>query len=191
MKLSRRETFLLFVMGLLAIAGLMIAFIVIPMNNKIDTNKVKLAGLENQKIIIDATLPLEPILKVRREELYKEISADLNEIETPMNSAQFDRWMLPLTTLHETVVLGAEFTQPVAEAPDSTVSELYDPMYKIRSLILDYNKEAIPTSEIPISSSQLLHSRFSYRILTDYLQFRHITRDISSWNTTIYLNEAA
>lgn len=191
MKLSRREAFLLFVMGLLAIGGLMIAFIVLPLNNKIDSNKVKLSGLESQKTIIDATLPLEPILKVRKEELYKEVSDELNKIETPMNAAQFDRWMLPLTTLHETVVLGAEFTQPVAESPDSTVSELYDPMYKIRSLILDYNKEAMPVSDIPISSSQLLHSRFSYRIITDYLQFRHITRDISTWDTTIYLNEAS
>jgi hypothetical protein len=190
MKLSRRETFLLFVMGLIAIAGLMIAFIVLPLNNKIDANKVKLSGLESQKTVIDATLPLEPILKVRREELLNEVSAELNKIETPMNAAQFDRWMLPLTTLHETIVIGAQFTQPVVESPDSTVSELYDPMYKIRSLILDYNKEAMPVSGIPVTTSQLLHSRFSYRIQTDYLQFRHITRDISSWDTTIYLNEA-
>jgi hypothetical protein len=34
MKLSRREAFLLFVMVLLAIGGLMIAFIVLPLNNK-------------------------------------------------------------------------------------------------------------------------------------------------------------
>jgi hypothetical protein len=34
-----------------------------PLNNKIDANKVKLSGLESQKTIIDATLPLEPILK--------------------------------------------------------------------------------------------------------------------------------
>lgn len=190
MKLSRRETFLLFIMGLLAIGGLMIAFIVMPLSNKIDANKVKLSGLEAQKSIIDATLPLEPILKVRREELLNEVSTELNKIETPMNAAQFDRWMLPLTTLHETIVIGAQFTQPVVESPDSTVSELYDPMYKIRSLILDYNKEAMPVSGIPVTTSQLLHSRFSYRIQTDYLQFRHITRDISSWDTTIYLNEA-
>lgn len=190
MKLSRREAFLLFVMGLLAVGGLMIAFVVLPLNNKIDANKVRLSGLEAQKTIVDATLPLEPILKVRREELYKEVGDELNKIETPMNAAQFDRWMLPLTTLHETIVIGAMFTQPVVESPESTVSEMYDPMYKIRSLILDYNKEALPTSDIPVSTAQLLHSRFSYRVQTDYLQFRHITRDISSWNTTVYLNEA-
>jgi hypothetical protein len=190
MKLSRREIFLLFFMGLIAITGLMFAFVIMPLNNKLDSNKVKLTGLESQKTIIDATLPLEPILKVRREELLVEVSNELNKIETPMNAAQFDRWMLPLTTLHETIVIGAQFTQPVVESPDSTVSELYDPMYKIRSLILDYNKEAMPVSGIPATTSQLLHSRFSYRIQTDYLQFRHITRDISSWDTTIYLNEA-
>jgi hypothetical protein len=190
MKLSRREAFLIFVMGLIALAGLMIAFIILPLTNKLDANKVKLAGLESQKVIVDATLPLEPILRVRREELLKEVSSILNKIETPMNAAQFDRWMLPTSTLHETIVVGASFTQPVVESPDSTISELYDPMYKIRSLILDYNKEAVAASEIPVTTSQLLHSRFSYRLQTDYLQFRHITRDISSWDTTIYLNEA-
>jgi hypothetical protein len=191
MKLSRREAFLLFAMGLIAVVGLMIAFIVTPLNNQINANKIKLSGLENQKVVIDATLPLEPILKIRRDELYKEVSDILNKIETPMNAAQFDRWMLPLTTIHETIVIGAQFTQPVVESPVSTVSELYDPMYKIRSLILDYNKEAMPTSGIPVTTSQLLHSRFSYRVKTDYLQFRHITRDISTWNTTVYLNEAS
>jgi hypothetical protein len=190
MKLSRREAFLLFVMGLIAIGGLMYAFIVSPLNNKIDANKIKLSGLESQKTVIDATLPLEPILKVKREELYLEVSAELNKIETPMTAAQFDRWMLPLTTLHETIVIGATFTQAQVESPESTVSELYDPMYKIRTLILDYNAEALPVSGIPVTTSQLLHSRFTYRIQTDYLQFRHITRDISSWNTTVYLNEA-
>jgi hypothetical protein len=190
MKLSRREAFLLFVMGLIAIGGLMYAFVVTPLNNKLDANKIKLSGLESQKAVIDATLPLEPILKVKREELYLEVSAELNKIETPMNAAQFDRWMLPLTTLHETIVIGATFTQAQVESPESTVSELYDPMYKIRTLILDYNAEALPVSGIPVTTSQLLHSRFTYRIQTDYLQFRHITRDISSWNTTVYLNEA-
>ncbi len=191
MKLSRREAFLLFVMGLIAVGGLMIAFIVLPLNNRIDANKIRLSGLETQKMIVDATLPLEPILKVRREELYKEVGAELNKIETPMNAAQFDRWMLPLTTLHETIVIGAQFTQPVISSPESTVSELYDPMYKIRSLILDYNKEALSAPGIPTTTSQLLHSRFSYRVKTDYTQFRHITRDISTWNTTVYLNEAS
>jgi hypothetical protein len=190
MKLSRREAFLLFVMGLIAVGGLMYAFIVSPLNNKIDANKIKLSGLESQKAVIDATLPLEPILKVKREELYLEVSSELNKIETPMSAAQFDRWMLPLTTLHETIVIGATFTQAQVESPESTVSELYDPMYKIRTLILDYNAEALPVSGIPVTTSQLLHSRFTYRIQTDYLQFRHITRDISSWNTTVYLNEA-
>jgi hypothetical protein len=190
MKLSRREAFLLFVMGLIAVGGLMYAFIVSPLNSKIDANKIKLSGLESQKAVIDATLPLEPILKVKREELYLEVSSELNKIETPMSAAQFDRWMLPLTTLHETIVIGATFTQAQVESPESTVSELYDPMYKIRTLILDYNAEALPVSGIPVTTSQLLHSRFTYRIQTDYLQFRHITRDISSWNTTVYLNEA-
>ncbi len=190
MKLSRREAFLLFVLGLMAIGGLMFAFVIIPLNNKIDANKVKLSGLESQKTIIDATLPLEPILKVRREELFQEVGAELNKIETPMNAAQFDRWMLPVTTLHETIVVGSSFTQPTIVSPDSTVTELFDPMYKIRSLILEYNNESAPVSGIPITTSQLLHSRFTYRLKTDYLQFRHITRDISSWDTTVYLNEA-
>jgi hypothetical protein len=49
MNISRREAFLLFVMGLLAIGGLMIAFIILPLNNRIEANKIKLSGLESQK----------------------------------------------------------------------------------------------------------------------------------------------
>jgi hypothetical protein len=77
-----------------------------------------LSSLESQKTDCRCYIYLlEPILKVRREELLSEVSEELNKIETPMNAAQFDRWMLPLTTLHETIVIGAEFTQPVGRIP--------------------------------------------------------------------------
>ncbi|PKM63627.1 MAG: hypothetical protein CVU96_06925 [Firmicutes bacterium HGW-Firmicutes-20] len=190
MNISRREAFLLFAMGLIAIVGLMIAFIIIPLNNEIEANKVELSGLESRKTIVDATLPLEPILKVRRAELLKDVSNELNKIETPMSTAQFDRWMLPLTTIPGTIVTGVVFEQPKVLSPSSTVSELYDPMYKIRELILQYNAEKPSLSGIPITSSQLLHSRSIYRIKLNYEQFNRITREISSWDTTIYLNEA-
>lgn len=190
MSISRREAFLLFVMGLIAIVGLMIAFVILPLNNKINENKVKLSGLETQKTIVDATLPLEPILKLRREELLKDVSSELNKIETPINAAQFDRWMLPLTTIQGTIVSGVVFEQPKILSPSSTVSELYDPIYKIRELILEYNAEVQPASGIPVTTSQLLHSRSIYRIKTDYEQFSRIASEISSWDTTIYLNEA-
>lgn len=191
MSISRREAFLLFAMGLIAIAGLMIAFIILPLNSRIEANKIKLSGLESQKTIVDATLPLEPILKLRRAELFKDVSNELNRIETPINSAQFDRWMLPLTTMPGTIVNGVVFEQPKVLSPNSTVLPLYDPIYKIRELIIQFNAEAPVLSGIPTTTSELLHSRSVYRIKADYAQFNRITREISSWDTTIYLNEAS
>lgn len=190
MSISRREAFLLFVLILLATAGLIIAFIILPLSNEIESNKIRLSGLESQKTVIDATLPLEPILKLRRSELLNEVSSKLNKIETPMNTAQFDRWMLPLTTIPGTIVTGVVFEQPTVLSPNSTVSELYDPMYNIRELIQQYNASTPSLSEIPVTSSQLLFARSIYRIEADYEQFSRITREISSWDTTIYLNEA-
>lgn len=190
MKVSRREAFLIFVMGLVAIVGVMVAFVILPLNRKVDANKIKLSNLESQKTIVDTTLLLEPILRVRREELLKDVSNDLNKIETPMNAAQFDRWLLPLTTMAETIVMEVSFEQASVEAPATTLSELYDPMYKIRSLILEYNAEAPVVSEIPSTSSELLFSRSIYRISMSYEQFYRIATEISKWNTTVYLNEA-
>lgn len=191
MKLSRREAFLLFVMGLVAIVGLMIAFVIIPLNNKIDANKIVLSGLESRKAVIDATLPLEPILRVRREETLKLVSDELNKIETPINAAQFDRWMLPLLTMEDIVVLSAEFTQSSVATPDSTVSYLYDPLYKIRTLILEYNKESSSQSDIPQTSSQIMLATYTYRFETDYEKFNFITSQITSWDTTVYIKEAS
>jgi hypothetical protein len=191
MNISRREAFLLFAMATIAIGGLMIAFIILPLNSKIEANKIKLSGLESQKAIVDATLPLEPILKIRRAELLKDVSNELNKIETPMNAAQFDRWMLPLTTIPGTTVTSVVFEQPKVLPPNSTVTELYDPMYKIRELILQYNASVPTLSGIPVTTSQLLFSRSIYLIKANYEQFNRITREISSWDTTIYLNAAS
>jgi hypothetical protein len=190
MKVTRREAFLLFVMGLFAIAGVMIAFVILPLNNKIDANKIILSGLESQKTIVDATLPLEPILKLRRQELLKDVSNELNKIETPMSAAQFDRWMLPLISVQRVIVIEATFEQTSIETPNAIVSEQFDPLYKIRNLILEFNAQAPPVSDIPVTISQLLHSRSIYRLETDFELFNRITREISSWNTSIFLNEA-
>jgi hypothetical protein len=190
MKVTRREAFLLFVMGLFAIAGVMIAFVILPLNSRVDANKIILSGLESQKTIVDATLQLEPILKLRRQELLKDVSNELNKIETPMSTAQFDRWMLPLISVQRVIVIEATFEQTSIETPNSTVSEQFDPLYKIRNLILEYNAQAPPASDIPATTSQLLHSRSIYRIQTDFELFNRITREISSWNTSIFLNEA-
>lgn len=190
MKVTRREAFLLFVMGLIAIIGVMIAFVILPLTNKVDANKIVLTGLENQKALVDATLPLEPILKLRRQELLQNVSNELNRIETPMSAAQFDRWMLPLITTEQVIVIEATFEQTSIDTPDSKVTEAYDPLYKIRNLILEYNAQAAPFSDIPATTSQLLLSRTIYRLETSFDIFNRITREISLWDTSIYLNEA-
>ncbi|MHC1735607.1 MAG: hypothetical protein AB9921_08075 [Erysipelotrichaceae bacterium] len=191
MKLSKREQFLLFIMGLLAISIFFFALIFLPMSSKIDALKAEKSTLEQEKTIIDATLPTAPGLKKQLETKDIEVNAELAKIESPLLSAEFERWILPLTTKYDMRVLGATFSEPVVSMPTSMVTLVFEPIYGLRTMIDDYVGNEVPIDSAAGTESELLKSHYTYSLLTNYTRFKQMIDDIAEWDTTFFITEAS
>ena len=57
MTMTKREKFLVFLMILVGVVVFMITIVILPMQNKINELELQKIDLENQKLVIDTTLP--------------------------------------------------------------------------------------------------------------------------------------
>ncbi|MDD2592641.1 MAG: type II secretion system protein GspM, partial [Erysipelotrichaceae bacterium] len=96
--ISKRETFLLFIMGMIAIVGILYMLVIKPLMAEIAENRQILSDAESKQTMIMATLPNIDSLRNKLDKRFEEVSTALNEIEQPINEAEFERWVLPLTT---------------------------------------------------------------------------------------------
>ena len=85
-------------MVLVGIVVLMATLVILPLQNSINELDLQKIDLENQKLVIDTTLPQLPRLRLSQEEKLIVANDELSLIESPISAAEFERWMLPLTT---------------------------------------------------------------------------------------------
>lgn len=128
MRVSKREAFLLFILALVGIVGMMLAFIILPLMNEVNANKLVLEDLNNQKLIIDTSIPNEANLKKQLETRLVEVSDLLHTFESPINEAQFERWVLPLTTKYNMKVLETNFTDVELTTPLALINLFISPL---------------------------------------------------------------
>jgi hypothetical protein len=190
MTLSKREQLLLFIMALLAVSIFFIAVFLLPMNGRISTLKNEKATLVSEKSIIDSTIPLAPGLRTQQDAKVVEVNAELAKIESPILAAEFERWILPLTSKYDMRVLGATFSEPALSTPSGNIVLVNQPIYGLRTMIEDYTGETTPLDSTPTSQSTLLKSTFTYSFQTNYSRFQSMLDDIAAWNTTFFVTDA-
>lgn len=191
MRVSKREAFLLFILAFVGIGGMMIAFLILPLMNEVDANKAMLSELEARKLVIDTTLPNEANLKKQLDDKLLEVSSVLQAFESPINEAQFEYWVLPLTTKYNMRVLNTDFVEVSATSPvaiDTVPGEVY---YPIRDLVERYQEVANEEELIPESSSLLALSQHTYEVKTTYARYVYFLDEVSKWNTSIIITNSS
>jgi hypothetical protein len=190
MTMTKREQFLIFIMGFLAIVIFFTTLFLLPMNGRISALKVEKASAESKKATIDATLPLAPGLRSQQIIKAAEVNAQLALIESPLLASQFERWILPLTSKYDMRVLSASFTEPVISTPKGMVVLVNGPDYGLKTMIEKYTGEITVVDTTPESKSTLLKSTYSYSLQTNYARYLSILDEIAAWNTTFYVTDA-
>lgn len=190
MKVSKREALLLFILAFIGIVGLMTAFVILPMMKTISDNEFVLADLETKKLVVDTQIPnlanYEKNLSIRLEE----VSDALHYVEAPLNEAEFEQWILPLTTKYNMKILETNFIEPsivVPTALDTIPTEQY---YEIRTLVEEYNQINPEETNLPVTEAMLLVSSHEYILETTYARYVYLLDEVSKWDTTIYLNSS-
>lgn len=190
MTMTKREKFLLFLMALIAVVVLMVTMVILPLQNRINELDVQKIDLENQKLIIDTTLPQLPALRTAQETKLKDANNELAKIESPITAAEFERWMLPLTTKYDMQISEATMSDIVVTEPDGQVVLVNQPMYGLKTLIQGFSGEVELVDDAPISSSTLLKMTVDYNIVTNYTRFKSLLNQIRLWDTSFFVTEA-
>lgn len=188
MKVSRREALLLFILAFIGIAGLMIAFIIFPLLSKIEENKIVFSDLENQKFVIDTKIPNLKNFENKLEERLESVSSTLHFVETPLNEAEFEQWILPLTTKYNMKILETSFVEPGIVSPIALETIPTEQYYEIRTLVEEYNQINQEDIGLPVTESLLLLSTHEYTLETTYARYVYLLDEISKWDTTIYVS---
>jgi len=190
MTLTKREKFLLFIMAFTAIVMLLVSFVILPLMNQSSLLQVQKEDLENQKLVIDSTIPLLPALKAQQETKVEEINVELAKIESPIEAAEFERWMLPLTTKYDMQITDVTVSNTVVSEPSGNVVIYNEPTYGLKTLIQDFSGDIDEVDTIPVSASTLLKMTVDYNVITNYTRFKSLLSQISLWDTTVYVTDA-
>lgn len=188
--ISKRETFLLFIMGMIAIVGILYMLVIKPLMAEIAENRQILSDAESKQTMIMATLPNIDSLRNKLDKRFEEVSTALNEIEQPINEAEFERWVLPLTTKYNMRVLETDFVPPEVVAPLALTEfpDTYD--YKLKELVDSYHNKSADESALMTNDEGLLLSRHRYVVRTTYARYLYMLDDVSEWDTSIYISNS-
>lgn len=190
MTMTKREKFLIFLMVLVAIVVMMITFVILPLQNKIDELDLQKIELENQKLVIDTTLPQLPSLRASQDLKLKEANDELAKIESPITAAEFERWMLPLTTKYDMRVTEVAISSIVVAEPNGQVVLVNEPLYGLKTLIQGFSGEIEEVDVAPASTSTLLKMTVDYNVVTNYTRFKSLLTQIRAWDTSFFVTEA-
>jgi len=191
MKVSKREAFLLFVLAIIGIVGMMLAFVIFPLLNSNSTLSASLYDLQNQKLVIDTTLPNESNLKKKLDSRLIEVSDKLHELEAPINEAQFEQWVLPLTTKYNMRVLNTIFTEPEVVNPLAIENLPSQEYYVIRELVEKYKAVVDSSDNYPETAAMVLLSQHTYEVSTTYARFVFFLDEVAKWNTSIIISSSS
>jgi hypothetical protein len=191
MTLTKREKLLLFIMALFAVILAFLMLIILPLSRSIVENRAMEANLETQKLSIESKLVLEPTLITRKEEKLTSINESLSQIENPINAAQFERWVLPLTTKYNMRITSVNLSQANVSTPTTNQVLISEPSYRLKNLIQEFKQESDNGDFIPETQALLLKQTHTYIVTTTYQRYRFFLDEVTAWNTSVFIGNSS
>lgn len=190
-KLSKREQFLLFLLGMILVFVLFYVFVWMPTQTTKLALETEQARLENEKFVMDTTLPLHGKLTKDLETGLDDIDGELSKIENNIDEARFERWMFPVFKDRDITVTQTNFTRSEVASPDASFYVKNDPMYRIKEMINEINDISVVQETKPLTESVLLKSTHEYHFYASFPDFINVLDEITDWNTTFFVNQAS
>jgi len=191
MNISKREAFLLFFVGLIGIVGALYMFVISPLAKELSNNKFNYESLQNQKTMIESALPTKTKLQTKLDNQLADVATEMNKIQQPINEAEFEHWVLPLTTKYNMKVISTEFSEPEIVIPMALVTYPISYEYDIKTLVDAFNNVPPTIDETPYTESMLLLSHYKYVVDTTYARYLYFLNDVTSWDTSIYISASS
>lgn len=190
MKLTKREQFLLFILSTALVIAAFFFFVFAPLNKDIDANQAKLNTLNAAKMTMEAQLLIENKIKKDLEDAIVTANEKFSHIESPLFSAEFERWTLPFLTQSGVVMTGLSVVGPDVSKPENPTYVNAGLPYKVRELVDSYNQIKAGTKTIPTTDAELVRTIVTFKFRTSYAIFSSLLDTIAFWDTTAFVTHA-
>ena len=190
-KVTKREQFMLFILGMILISVLFYVVIWTPSQTRKLDSTLQRDELLAQKQVMDSFLPLYNKLETDLDEQLITINNELDKIEDNLTASRFERWIFDLLQGQNATVVDASMGEMALASPDASFYVKNDPMYDIKSMINQINGITMTQAIKPTTESQLMKATYTYTIEADYTTYADILDDITGWQTTFFVNSSS
>jgi len=190
MKLTKREQFLLFILTTTLVVAAFFFFVFGPLNKDIAANQAKLNSLNAEKMTMEAKLMIENKIKADLEAAIVAANEKFSNIESPLFSAEFERWALPFLTRSGVVMTGFEVVGPDVSKPENPTYVNAGFPYKVRELVDSYNQIKTGSTTIPTTDAELVRTIVTFKFKSTYPAFNTFLDTIAFWDTTAFVTHA-
>ena len=190
MKLTRREQFLLFILSAILVVAVVFIFVIGPLNKNIAANQSKLDILTSEKTTMESKLLVESRVKSDLEKAIVVANEKFSLIESPLFSAEFERWSLPFLTRNGVVMSDFAVGEPTLSTPGNPKYSNSGFLYKVRELVDSYNLVKVGSTTIPTTDAKLVRTIATFKFKTSYAAFNSFLDEIAFWDTTAFVTHA-
>lgn len=163
----------------------------LPMSTNLEAKQAELANLKLAQTVAQTTIPTyqatinqEITVKAEAQELFSKFF----DVGTP---AQMEDYLIPILSQHNGRITYFEVADAMVVIPQTTLQSKEQMTYKIKELVDQYNDITAPTTEIPVTESQLLKSKITYILDISFTDYQDLLRTIDAMDMSILLSSSS
>lgn len=191
MTISKREKFLIFFLVLVAMIMVFVLLIIMPLTQKIADQETLRSDLQFKQQEIQRKIAMQDTLIAKQKDTLLSLNGEFAKIEQPLDGAEYERWVLPLTYKHGMRINQASLGNLEVTNPDSKEVLVVEPTYRLKELVQEYLKEEAIVDYIPASDSSLLKQTFTYNVSSKYNPYKAFLDDVTNWRTSVYITSSS
>jgi hypothetical protein len=191
MKITKKDIMYLKWLALFLFVYVFWTFVWLPMSTKLETKQGELAELKTAQTIAQATIPtydatIAQEIKIKNEATL--LFSKFFDVQTP---AQMEDYLIPILTDHKGRITYFEVADASVVIPQTTLQTKDQLTYKIKELVDQYNNITQPTTDLPVTESQLLKTQITYILDISFSEYRNLLETIDEMDISILLSSSS
>jgi len=190
MKLSKRETNLLYALFTLGVIVAFVMLVITPLQDSISQQQSMNATLNDQKTLLDAQIANGKDLDLKLATALENVNVELSKIESPINAEEFELKLQPYLLTNAIQVLSWEANEPTVSKPILPVFQKTNLIYKLQELLDSYSQITTATDSIPATETELVKTTIILTINCSYAVYTGLLDTIAELKSTVYVSSS-
>ena len=191
MKITKKDLMYLKWLGLFLFVYVFWTFVWLPMSTKLEAKQAELSSLKTAQTIAETTIPTYEATLNQETKVKTEAAALFSKFFDVQTPAQMEETLIPILTDHRARITYFEATGAMVVIPQTTLQNKEQLTYKIKELVDQYNNITNPTSELPVTESQLLKTQITYILDITFSDYRQLLETIDTMDISILLSSSS